>query len=438
MNSGKKFVKIIPCIILTMQMSFTMNLNAQDYLISFAGSGESSTVATVKVENLTQWKSVEMNGSDILHLKSVVTDIEQVLDKIPGRVSFYPNPMKDYTRMQFDLPVSGETTVALYDLSGRSVAQTRDLLYQGSHTYVIDGLEEGFYFVRINCSQYSTSGRLISSGSQNRNARIVYESSGDRDTKVNSEFIEPDAKGTYAETVMQYTTGDRLKFTGISGIYGTVLTDIPTSGKTLTFSFVECTDGDNNNYPVVKIGDQLWMAENLRTTKYRDKMSIPNVTDQTAWSNLKTPGYCWYENEASANKDIYGALYNWYTVETGKLCPEGYHVPSDAEWTTLTSLLGGLSASGKKLKETGGTHWYSPWYEPTTATNETGFTALPGGMRVNTGTFDYLTYGGAWWSSDQQDATTAWGRIITYENSSAMTRGWDYKPSGSSVRCLAD
>ena len=133
-----------------MQVCSSMYLRAQDYLISFAGSGGSSTVTKVKVENLTQWKSLEMNGGDVLHLKSVVTGIESVLDNKPGRIRFYPNPMKDYTRMQFDLPVSGETTVTLYDLSGRSIAQTRDMLPKGRHDYGIQGVEEGLYFVRIS------------------------------------------------------------------------------------------------------------------------------------------------------------------------------------------------------------------------------------------------------------------------------------------------
>ncbi|MGB4293792.1 MAG: FISUMP domain-containing protein, partial [Bacteroidales bacterium] len=97
-------------------------------------------------------------------------------------------------------------------------------------------------------------------------------------------------------------------------------------------------DVDGNRYKVIMIGNQLWMAENLRTTKYNDGTPIPLVTDNTAWSNLTSPGYCWYDNN-STNKDTYGALYNWYTVNTGKLCPSGWHVPSDDEWTIMQNYL---------------------------------------------------------------------------------------------------
>ena len=120
------------------------------------------------------------------------------------------------------------------------------------------------------------------------------------------------------------------------------------------------------------------MAENLKTTKYRDGTSIPLVTENTAWLNLTTPGYCWYNNDAAHYKSTYGALYNWYVLNAGSngwknVCPTGWHVPTDAEWTTLTTYLGGESIAGGKLKETGTSHWLSP---NTVATNETGLHTL--------------------------------------------------------------
>ena len=119
-------------------------------------------------------------------------------------------------------------------------------------------------------------------------------------------------------------------------------------------------DIDGNNYLTVTIGTQIWMAENLRTTKYNDGTAIPLVTDNTTWANLTTPAYCWYNNDAKTNGSTYGALYNWYSVNTKKLCPTGWHVPNDTEWTTLTTYLGGTAVAGGKLKETGTAHWYSP------------------------------------------------------------------------------
>jgi uncharacterized protein (TIGR02145 family) len=232
---------------------------------------------------------------------------------------------------------------------------------------------------------------------------------------------------------MAYYTGERLKFTGISGNYSTVITDIPTGDKTITFDFVECTDGDNNNYPVVKIGTQVWMAENLKTTRYRDgSTSIPLKTDDTQW-NTSTPGYCWYNNQEATYKATYGALYNWYTVSTGNLCPTGWHVPTDAEWTILTDYLGGISTAGDKLKENGTTHWISP---NSGATNETGFTALPGGLRQTWGPFDGI--GGStyfWSSSENPNPGDAWYRRLRI-NFSGIDRDWLSRKYGYSVRCI--
>jgi uncharacterized protein (TIGR02145 family) len=201
------------------------------------------------------------------------------------------------------------------------------------------------------------------------------------------------------------------------------------------------TDIDGNIYHTVAIGSQTWMVENLKTTKYNDGTSIPNVTDSTAWKALSTPGVCTYNNTSNADTiNTYGRLYNWYTVNTGKLCPAGWHVPTDAEWTTLTDYLGGESVAGGKLKEIGTTHWQSP---NTGATNETGFTALPGGYRFDFNvSFDRIGIYGYWWSSTEvvpnaDIVVSAWYRFMYYYISNVF-RGNYGKSNGSSVRCLRD
>ena len=195
------------------------------------------------------------------------------------------------------------------------------------------------------------------------------------------------------------------------------------------------TDYDGNIYSTVQIGEQIWMVENLKTTRYNDGSNIPLVTDNTAWSNLLTPAYCWYENSESTYKNPYGALYTWYAVNTGKLCPEGWRIPTDDEWTTLTTYLGGASVTGGKLKETGTSHWKTP---NTGATNETGFTAVPGGHRYRyNGNFYDTKLIGYWWSSEEDSAHTAWSRYINY-NSSDIYRDYFWKHDGFSVRCIKD
>ena len=192
------------------------------------------------------------------------------------------------------------------------------------------------------------------------------------------------------------------------------------------------SDIDGNVYKIVTIGTQTWMAENLKTTKLNDGNSIPDIIDETQWSYLKTLSFCWYNNDSTANKNIYGALYNWYTVFTGKLCPQGWHVPNDAEWTTLTDFLGGMSNTGGKLKETGTSDWNSPNIN---ATNESGFTALPGGCRNNSGMFSNMGNDGVWWSSSESSNSNSSEWYVYYNLPMVSTSAYP-KQGGNSVRCI--
>jgi uncharacterized protein (TIGR02145 family) len=215
-----------------------------------------------------------------------------------------------------------------------------------------------------------------------------------------------------------------------------------TYGSDLSFStlVIDLIDLDGNIYKTVTIGTQVWMAENLKTTKYSNGDQIPNETDGIQWLNLSTGAYCWYNNNEATYKNTYGALYNWYAVQDSRnLCPTNWHVPSDFEWTILTTYLGGESVAGGKLKETGTNHWQSP---NAGATNETGFTALAGGYRYYEMTGGYtLFYGfggyGCWWSITEYSSNWVWYLTIFY-NSSNASRSNDWKSDGFSVRCLKD
>jgi uncharacterized protein (TIGR02145 family) len=189
---------------------------------------------------------------------------------------------------------------------------------------------------------------------------------------------------------------------------------------------------DNQKYNFVKIGNQVWMAENLKTAKLNDGTAIPLVTDNKEWSNLKTAGYCFYNNDEADKKDKFGALYNWYSINTGKLCPSGWHVPSDSEWTTLINYLGGMTGVGGKLKDSDTINWLSP---NTGANNESGFTALPGGYRFKDGTFLEIGNYGLLWSATGGGATSAWN-LYLYYNSTNISRSSLNKKLGLSVRCL--
>ncbi len=193
-------------------------------------------------------------------------------------------------------------------------------------------------------------------------------------------------------------------------------------------------DGDGNEYDTVVIGTQVWLGENLKTTKYNNGVSIPLITDNSQWPSMSSAAFCWYGNNRAA-VEHYGALYNWWAVKVSFLCPVGYHVPSDEEWNTLINYLGGEEIAGDKLKAIGTQFWGSGNY----ATNESGFTAMPGGWRSpNDGTFNGMRGHGSFWSSSPGIDDDSGHRVDMFASSS-----WAYlmglsKKAGFSVRCIKD
>ena len=194
------------------------------------------------------------------------------------------------------------------------------------------------------------------------------------------------------------------------------------------------TDIDGNIYGTVQIGNQVWMSENLKTSRYRNGELIPNVTDNMAWGGLTTDGRSWYNNDSTTYENPYGNLYNWYAVADNRgLCPNGWHAPTDAEWTTLTTYLGGESVAGGKMKSITA-YWNSP---NTGATNGSGFSVLPGGYRDFDGSFYGIRYSAFFWSATEYDYSSAWNRYL-YNYLGSVFRYNYIKSFGASVRCLRD
>lgn len=238
----------------------------------------------------------------------------------------------------------------------------------------------------------------------------------------NSEDATPEA-GT-----IRWTGTD---FEGWTGTEWVSLTSGPCGGLTLV------RDVDANNYRIVAIGNQCWMADNLRVTKYNDGTLIPNVIGTTDWNTVTTPAYSWY-SDMPGNATPYGALYNWYALDTlsngnKNACPSGWHLPSQDEYMQLTGYLGGELVAGIKLKTAGNVHFEDA---NETATNTSGFTAIPGGYRTGTSFFEKGYYA-QYWTTTAAGSTMAVFLDIQYDGEYASLSDQD-KKRGNSVRCVKD
>jgi uncharacterized protein (TIGR02145 family) len=197
------------------------------------------------------------------------------------------------------------------------------------------------------------------------------------------------------------------------------------------------TDIENNQYETVKISSQTWMASNLRTTHFQNGDAIPTTTIPTAnISSEVSPEYQWSYGGFDINTPTFGKLYTWYAItDPRKICPAGWHVPGDAEWTTLENTLGGYTVAGSRLKEDGNAFWASPYNMD--ATNESCFTGLPGGYRSDNGSFYLVNSNGYWWTSTESTESSSWARIMDAGNS-LVSRTGVAKKYGASVRCIKD
>jgi uncharacterized protein (TIGR02145 family) len=206
------------------------------------------------------------------------------------------------------------------------------------------------------------------------------------------------------------------------------------------------SDIDGNIYNVVSIGNQCWMKENLKTTKFNNNTPIANVTNNTTWQNLTTPGYCWY-NDSVTYGNTYGALYNWYTVNAGNLCPIGWHVPSDAEWKTLEMELGmsqsqadsiGFRGTNEGSKLAGmAALWAAGALKSNVEFGTSGFSALPGGTRFTDGVFGLLHSVARFWATTEYNATDAWLHQLCSDLAQSQ-RNFNSKTYGFNVRCIKD
>lgn len=401
-------------------------LQAQDYRISFKGIGETEILDSVLIENITQGESITLSGDDVLFLETTKTALND-LPFADNAIRIYPNPSSGECNVEFFAPASGNVTIELFDITGRKLAFYQNNLSSGSQLFKISDISSGIYSLLIHSSAYNYTGKILGVHITQADAKINYIGNGTYD-------IEPfKIKSAIITKIMYYYKSDLLRLTGFSGKNRTIIMHVPTKNQTITFPFYSCSDANGNNYPIVKIGNQVWMAENLKTDKYRNGDLIEYVKDDTKWSSMYSGAFCYYYNESNKN-DIQGNLYNWPAVkDVRSIAPKGWHVPDNDDWKTLINQLGGANIAGSKLKERGSKYWNIPNID---ATNESGFSAYPGGLRDMNGKFDKKGYKGFWWSSTpNKDSIVGICYSVNNESGNLDTSHYN-KDSGISVRCV--
>ena len=358
----------------------------------------------------------------------------------------YPNPFRNDTRVDFSIAESQTVRADVYNIIGQRVLSEELTLSAGYYTMNLSlpHLSTGIYFLRFRGKEqqaiklmkvgddvhYDT--RLLSRG----NIQVTARSSGSLPLQ---KIIEGNGEFTIQVEKDRYELWSVTK---------QIESDTEINAQMVLLDEYLLTDIDGNVYQTVKIGDQWWMAENLRVTRYRNGDAIPTGLSNDEWQNTTSGAYAIYPHGSvdGINSDAemvaaYGKLYNWYAVDDDRgLCPEGWHVPSDDDWTLLVTYLGGSRLAGGKMKSTRTEPDPHPrWRSPNTgATNESGFSGLPGGYRNLGGNYhEHFGLLGEWWSSTENDYGSAWGRYL-HSTLGYVYRDYGYKQDGFSVRCLRD
>lgn len=419
MKIFKKIILLI-CIIL-----LANNTYSQPFTIDFSGelSGNSVDLNEVLVQNLTKNTSITLQSGFVLDLVSVLS-INSVEN---SDFITYPNPFSDELSLNFYVENTSEVSVLVYDELGKNIISSSFTASLGNNMLKFTAKNSGLYIIKVLGDGFSYQTKVICEGNS---SNILSISRVGESNKQKSEFK--------SNPQLLYDLGDQLLITGNCSFsdndYITIQTATPTQDESYLFDFQMCIDYDDNVYPVVHIGNQWWMAKNLKTTHYANGNSVTSYV---------------YDNNSS-NENIYGRLYPWSEMMNGAdgtnnnpsgvqgICPDGWHVPSESEWDELRDELGDWEQMNLKVKTTG----ISYWNAPNDGTNESGMSVLPGGIRWgDDGTFDYLGAQGFFWNtSDYEDLENASGYTFFSETPSASYYIYTYNPKtmAQSVRCVMD
>jgi uncharacterized protein (TIGR02145 family) len=406
---------------------------AQDYLLNFTCSGLSSSIESIEVINLNSEDTLVINGNDVLHLKNY-SDVESN-SYYSENLVFFPNPIEYSSEFRLNITKSGTIFIMITDISGKIVINKQYKLTAGIHTFNLGGLPQGVFLLNVCTLENQYIKKIVSSTENSDEAWILYQEYSSKITCLNK-----DSKSESLTLEMQYRDSDVLLFKASSGDFSRVLTLIPTESQTVNFEFISCVDADGNNYPVVTLGQQTWMAENL--------MFLPSVVGYQTIGSYTQPYYYVLEYlgedveeaKVTENYNTYGVLYNWTAAQTA--CPAGWRLPSDDDWKELENYLG-MSIEQIELSGFRGTNegsklacnanlWSYGNLKNNSEFGQSGMLVIPkgpDGTDQNLGSYVEL------WSNTEIDSNTAWIRYLTSQKAE-LGRGTGSKLIERTIRCV--
>jgi uncharacterized protein (TIGR02145 family) len=434
----KIYLTIYPLVILAFVNTFSQKPSIE---LTFTADNNGQPVAldSILIQNLTQGGDTTLYAPDnvlVLNYTLGISDNNGAEKNTFTLSQNYPNPFEEETTIQLYLPEKDNIKLSVYNLIGQQVAFYEKTLNEGQHSFIFYSGKDKYYLLKVTGYTETRAIKMVNlNGKGDDNCRIVF--TGEQDNTIIYKSIQ-DINN------FGFNLGDELKYVGYTELGPSTIIDTPGENISYEFQFAQglpCPAApsvtyEGQTYNTVQIGNQCWFKENLNVGTIIDG-------DNNQLNNSLIEKYCY--NNDPANCTIYGGLYQWdemmqYTTQQGAqgICPAGWHLPTNVEWTALADFLGGEDVAGGKMKTTGtieaGT---GLWHDPNTgATNESGFTALPSGIRMD-GSFSSLNGQAIFWSSSENIANNAWSRQLTNYYVSVINI-YHWEQNGYSARCLRD
>jgi uncharacterized protein (TIGR02145 family) len=421
------------------------NAASEDIVLTFSATGQSDKIDSITATNLAINQSITLPGNAQLILKDTLITSVNITDNFQHPYA-YPNPFVNKTTIEFNSEEQQNIAISVSTVTGQIINYASFKIKNGKNSISLSNNDEGVYLVSIIYSNKTECLKLIQDGKGIKKIEILETNPKQINNYSNFQESQRSLANTNQNNKFQlyYSPGNIILFNFKSGIYKTIVTASPSASASIVPEFVSCSDYDNFSYPVVKIGTQTWMGQNLKSKHYSNGDSIPYIIEDTVWVNLKKGACTAFLNYEPCVPYI-GQLYNWFAVNDKRgICPTGWHVSSSADWDTLLNYLGGAEVAGGKLKTTGIDYTTTfdldirDWKAPNIgATNSSGFSAGPGGSRNTDGRLYNQGINCFYWLADERDSYYAYNRYIWYKRT-LVSKVFHTKADGFVVRCVKD